>query len=505
MEKERRKKMALDLKKILPFLPGGNSKSDKLDEAFIYFITFLYGISTAEITPADLLKTAGAAGFGTYSKTAASIYNLGLRWQYGLATATGIIAEQTPAEGFKLFLMKLEQVVRLGDSMKEFLKHERGALVNSYAASYERSMESLKLLLGMFSTLMSTASFMIAAMMIMSMIGGGDAKAIVGVMFAVIADLAAFVYMLYTIFPKDKIVDESGPHLDRYKKLFLPCLGAGVGLGVVLTATSLVSPELAIVAAGAPLILPGYMARKAEGEVRKLNESYPPFIRHLTEIYATVGSLGQALKTVVRSDFGTITTHAKSMLNRVLNKVTMEEVFELFSKDSGNLMITASNKIVATSMIKGAVLTEVGETLAQLAAKFNDLRKKREQVSKAFESTVFILHLLTVAILGFMKGLFEFFSTVFNSLQGIGIGVIQPLSPETMAVVLPTTIIALAAINGTIIKVSQGGLYKTIWFNVGLLLVLGGAVGYGVQIFVHNMFADVLGSNPFGGLASKVP
>lgn len=502
--------MALDLKKILPFLPGAGSssstKSSKLDETLVYFVTFLYSISTAEITPADLLKTAGAAGFGVYSKTAASIYNLGLKWQYGLATATGIIAGQTQSEEFKLFLMKLEQVVRLGDSMKDFLKHERGALVNAYAAAYERSMESLKLLLGMFSTLMSTASFMIAAMMIMSMIGGGDAEAIVGVMFAVIAGLAAFVYMLYTVFPKDKSVDESGPHLNKFKRLFLPCLGAGAGLGVLLTVTSLVTPELAIAAAGVPILVPGYLARKAESGIKKLDESYPPFIRHLTEIYATVGSLGQSLKTVVRSDFGTITTHAKAMLNRVLNKVTLEDVFELFSRDSGNLMITASNKIVATSMVKGAVLTEVGETLAQLASRFNDLRKKRQQVSKAFESTVFILHLLTVAILGFMKGLFEFFSRIFNSLEGIGVGVIQPLSPETMAIVLPTMIVALAAINGAIIKVSQGGLYKTIWFNIGLLLVLGGAVGYGVQVFVESMFSDVIGSaNPFGELASSVP
>ncbi|MEM2141020.1 MAG: type II secretion system F family protein [Nitrososphaera sp.] len=493
-------KGSLDLKKILPFLPS-SSKSSTLDETLVYFVTFLYALSTAEISPSNLLKTAGAVGYGIYSKTVMEIHNLGLKWQYGIATAAGIIASQSENEEFKLFLMKLEQVIRLGDSLRDFMKNEMAAIVSAYAAAYERSMESLKLLLGMFSTLMSTASFMIAAMMVMSMIGGGDSQTIVVVAFAVISGLGAFALMMYVIFPKDKLMNENGDHLKKFKKIFFPCMGASVGVGVALIFVPGVPNEIIVSAIGGPLIIPGFLARRIESRIKKLDESYPSFIRHLTEIYATVGSLGQALKTVMKSDFGGLSVHARGMLNRVLNRVTMEEAFDLFSIDTGNELITASNKVISVSMVKGGNMIEVGETLAQLTSKFNDLRKKRQQVSKAFESTVLILHVLTVAVMSFMKGVFNFFSDIFSHVDAsLGANVIQPIPPDTMNIVLPVMVIALAAINGMVIKISQGGMFKTMWFNIGLLLLIGGVVSFGVQQFVASMFGDIIGDNPFSDI-----
>lgn len=494
--------MALDLKKILPFLPSSSSKSSTLDETMVYFVTFLFALSTAEISPSNLLKTAGSVGYGVYSKTVMEIYNLGLKWQYGIATAAGIVASQVPNEEFKLFLMKLEQVIRLGDSLRDFMKNEMAAIVTAYAGAYERSMESMKLLLGMFSTLMSTASFMIAAMMVMSMIGGGDDQTIVVVAFAVIAGLGAFAFMMYMIFPKDKMMNENGNHLRQFKRIFLPCIGGAGAVGVALIFVPGVPNEIIVSAVGGPLILPGFVARRVEGRIKKLDESYPSFIRHLTEIYTTVGSLGQALKTVMKSDFGGLSVHARAMLNRVLNRVTMDEAFDLFSVDTGNELITASNKVVSVSMVKGANMIDVGETLAQLTSKFNDLRKKRQQVSKAFESTVLILHLLTVAVMSFMKGVFNFFSEIFSHVDAsLGANVIQPIPPDTMNIVLPVVIIALSAINGMVIKISQGGMFKTMWFNIGLLLLLGGVVAFGVQQFVGQMFGDIIGDNPFNDLS----
>jgi flagellar protein FlaJ len=498
--------MALDLKKMLPFLPSSGAKTSTLDDTLVYFVTFLYSLATAEISPSNLLKTAGDAGYGAYSKVVTDIYNLGLKWQYGIATAAGIIASQLENEEFKLFLMKLEQVVRLGDSLRDFLKSEMGAVVNAYASAYERSMESLKLLLGMFSTLMSTASFMIAAMMIMSMIGGGgDDSVILVVTMAVVAGLSTFAMMMYVIFPKDRVFNEDSTHMAPFKRVFLPAVGASLAIGIALLLIG-IPRELVVTAAGAPLIGPGFMARRIEGKLKKLDDSYPSFIRHLTEIYSTVGSLGQALRTVMKSDFGGLSVHAKSMLNRVQSKVTMEDAFDLFSIDTGNALVTSSNKVVSVSMVKGSNMSEVGETLAALTSRFIELRKKRQQLAKAFESTVLILHVLTVAVLSFMKGVFQFFSQIFTNIdQTFGASVIQPVPPDTMNIVMPVMIVALACINGLVIKVSQGGMFKTVWFNIGLLLLIGGVVSFGTQQFVGQMFGDIIGNNPFADLSSVAP
>jgi flagellar protein FlaJ len=58
--------------------------------------------------------------------------------------------------------------------------------------------------------------------------------------------------------------------------------------------------------------------------------------------------------------------------------------------------------------------------------------------------------------------------------------------------ILPALAIALAAINAMALKVSQGGLFHTIWFNMALLMILGGFVTYGVEIFLEQMIGDVL-------------
>lgn len=496
--------MALSLKIKIP---GLSLSSNSADISLVYFITYIFALSTAEISPSELLKTGGVSGYGRYSKLFTDIHNLGVKWQYGIASAAGIVASQLKqADEFRLFLMKMEQVVRLGDSMKEFLSGEMGAVIHAYSAAYERSMESLKLLLGMFSTLMSTSSFMIAALMIMSMIGGlsSDSSMIIMVTVAVIGGLSSFALMMYMMFPRDPLVDERGPHVAKVKKVVYVALAGSAGIGVVLALTDIVPTGIALCAAGGPLMLPGYLARKVEGKARRVEEGYPSFIRHLTEVYATVGSLGQALKAVLKSDFGEVTVNVRRMLNRVLNRVTIEDSFDLFSIDTGNTTITSGNKIVSGSIIKGANMAEVGEILANLLSKLNELKKKRQQTAKAVETTLIILHVLTLAVLSFMGQVFQLFTDIFSQVDASVSGsvVIQPISGDVMNLILTIMIVALSGINGVVIKVAQGGLFKTMWFNIGLLMIIGGIVSFGIEMFASQMFDTMLAANP---LADTLP
>ena len=55
----------------------------KNDETFVYFIAFLYGISTGEIGAVDLINTGQTAPYGRYSKSLKDVYNLGVGWSRG--------------------------------------------------------------------------------------------------------------------------------------------------------------------------------------------------------------------------------------------------------------------------------------------------------------------------------------------------------------------------------------------------------------------------------------
>jgi flagellar protein FlaJ len=81
--------------------------------------------------------------------------------------------------------------------------------------------------------------------------------------------------------------------------------------------------------------------------------------------------------------------------------------------------------------------------------------------------------------------------------QSIGGGaeaVLSIASGDTslMSIILSVLIIALSGVNAMALKVSQGGLFHTIWFNMAILLGIGGIVVYGVDMFLDGMIGDLL-------------
>lgn len=486
---------------------AGGAKEERMpvpktvDETLVYFALLMFGISTGQIQPSDLVKTAGASKqYGYYAATLAKIYLLGVRWQYGLAKSCEMVALTIKAEDFKLLLMKLAQVLRLGEDLSVFFKHELDAVMSGFTSAYERAMRSLDILLEMYSTMMSTSSFLVASMVLLTMISGGETSGnfVVTITIAILAGLASFVFLAYMMFPKDKIANsQTMPVMAKFRQRVYMAAGMGVGIGVALAVTGIVPIPLALSAAGAPLLLPGLMARKIDSNIRKLDDYYPSFARHMGDVYYTVGSLGSTLKSVLRSDFGELSKHIEAMSNRVQSRIKIEDAFDLFSKDTGSVLITAGNTVLGNAMVKGANMLEVGAKLSDITTKFLEIRRKRQQSAKAFESTIMIMHVLTLAVfslinrlLQFLQQYFELQSQVTENAQSVI--AITPADPGLMSMLLPAMAIALSGINAMALKVFQGGLYHTVWFTAALLLIIGGAVLWGVDMFLENMLGNIL-------------
>jgi len=64
-----------------------------------------------------------------------------------------------------------------------------------------------------------------------------------------------------------------------------------------------------------------------------------------------------------------------------------------------------------------------------------------------------------------------------------------------MTMMMPFVIIVTSAINGLAIKVGQGGLFKTVWYNIAMLSVIGGVAMYGTSLalskFLENHILDM--------------
>ncbi|MGI0060781.1 MAG: flagellar assembly protein FlaJ, partial [Nitrosotalea sp.] len=326
------------------------SELKRSDEDLLYFIAFLYALSTGEVGSVEMIKSGQSSGYGRYSNSFKEVFRLGVGWGYGLARSCEMIAAKIKdnADPLKQLLVKLSQVIRLGDELKVFFTDEMAFAIHTFTIRYERNLETQKLFLEMFYTISSTASFMIAANSIMAMLmGNTNSESVFTMSFVgVIVSMGSFIVIMYMIFPKDRLASSKHSNTQKFKMSLFAALGAGISIGVVLTLTNIVPLTVVVVIAAAPLFVPGFLARRLETELRGHDEWYPPFIRHFGEIYTMVGSMGQSLDAVLRSNFGPLQQQIVAFKNRVKNRIDPEICFEIFSMEAGTSVIESGNTIM---------------------------------------------------------------------------------------------------------------------------------------------------------------
>ncbi|MFZ0184313.1 MAG: flagellar assembly protein FlaJ, partial [Nitrosotalea sp.] len=211
----------------------------KSDEDLLYFVAFLYALATGEVGSVDLIKSGVTSGYGRYSDSFREVYRLGVGWGYGLARSCEMIASKMKdnSDPLKQLLVKLSQVIRLGDELRVFFTDEMASAIHVYSIRYERSLETQKLFLEMFYTISSTASFMIASNSIMAMLmGSSNSESVFTMSFVgVIVSMGAFIVIMYVLFPKDKLSTGKYTGSQKFKMTFFVTLGAGIAIGIALT------------------------------------------------------------------------------------------------------------------------------------------------------------------------------------------------------------------------------------------------------------------------------
>jgi len=462
----------------------------KSDEKFVYFIAYLYAISTGEVEATEMVKTASKSDYGECSKSFRDAYRLGVGWTFGMAKSLELIASRVSTEKtnrLKQLLVKFAQVIRLGDQLKIFFKSELASTLENFAIVYERKLEMQKLFLEMFYTLMSTAAFMIAANSIMTMLTGASSAELILVysIFGVSTTMGIFVFLMYMLFPRDKLAFSREDEDLKFRIKVYITIGAGAGIATVLLMTQVVPLSLVVGISLAPLLYPGLLARKMEENIKKVNQWYPEFIRHFGEILTTVGSMGQALDAVLRSDFGPIQKHVIALKNRIKNKVDQQHGFELFSRDCGSEIIANGNQVISTTLDKGGDMNETGNKVAIITVKINELRAKREQTAKTFESIIIVLHVLALGVFGLMNKLTTIFFELINSVEFSNSAFpLSPIDPVFMDHILPVMILMTSVISAFALKVAQGGLYKTVLYNIAVLAILGSVTTFAMNVLM---------------------
>ena len=177
-----------------------------IDESLIFLVIHMYGVSTGKPPRRRLFELeCVAGGYGEYDRILRRIANLATRWGYGFMRAIKYTLPAIRNKVLRDFLIRLGELLAIGEDPERFLEVERRALLAEFQAQYSRLIEVSKLLLGVYSSSISSATFMAITMLIFAMFMGGGAQILLATYIAVLASLAVLTYVLYRILPRDRL------------------------------------------------------------------------------------------------------------------------------------------------------------------------------------------------------------------------------------------------------------------------------------------------------------
>jgi flagellar protein FlaJ len=66
---------------------------------------------------------------------------------------------------------------------------------------------------------------------------------------------------------------------------------------------------------------------------------------------------------------------------------------------------------------------------------------------------------------------------------------LTPIDPQFMALMMPAMVIMTSGISAMALKVAQGGLYKTVFYHVAILMMIGSVVMFVMDALLSDYLA----------------
>jgi len=474
------------------------------DINLLFLLLHLYAIATGKPTRRRLFEPRCIVGrYGEYETILRRIAVLAVEWGYGFVKAIRMIAGRVKNGLFRDFLLRFSEVLRTGEDVEAFLDVEYRALRRNFQAQYYRSMDVMRIVLGLYTTLMSSAAFVIIVVTVLMLFAGADTVLYTLVVIGASGLIAIFAIITYLTVPKEWLTPKVKPKPKAIYRGYKIALVTGLilmGILSYITYTTFKQLEYVLAMGALPLTLPGLMAKRIEHRIKRIESFYPIFIRSFGLTYSVIPHQAKAMQSILMSDFGPLTPALKRVYARLTNGVDPHTAWRYFIFDTWSDLITKCTNIMVDSVDAGGNTQTIGTTLSDIFTRILDLRNMRERTARVFEVTVYLLQILTTGIVTTIIFLIEQFSNymqAFTTIAGFqGLMGVLPLS-----VVLPNlpfitnvTICFLAfltVVNALTIKVAYGGIPETFWIQLSLLLMLTSGAVTVMRILVQTLFGRV--------------
>ena len=474
-----------------PQFMGLSKKGEEPDLEYVYLLTHMYSVSTSKTSNTNIVGSVSNKDlYPKYAGFFRKVYLLVREYGYDFPKAALIVSKDVKrAKYLNDFLKRYAASVKVGEDAERFISVELYNNKNFYEYLYSRIMDSARVLLGVYSAVMTSVIFVIANLLVLSFIFGGSFFIIYVSFIASFASLASVAIAIWMGMPKEDVII-GGP--ERKKVFEIPYVVtlasiAGVLWFAILYIFGLINldPYLLVVFSGLILLIPGTYYKMIDDYVRGVDADFPVFVRMFANNLSIIPSPFKALEPLIRIIFGRIAMATNRLYTLLGNNISFPTALKEFARKSKSELVRRASTTLGDSFKFGADMHKVGQILSDISLMIARNRRRRNQLYKTFESSVYALHMTNVLLISFITILMNIFSKALVQIRTlIPFYAIPPCIVNYLGL---SVAVLLTFINAfALMSVSGSGRQLFVYYT-GLLLLIGGLSAYASAMLVKYM------------------
>lgn len=465
------------------------------DLDFIFMLAHAYSVSTSGTSNLNVVSS--VADVESYSKIAKymkRVANLARNFGYDLARSLYIVSsEVSKLKYLRDFMERYAASIRVGESAERFIEVELRNYMNVYEYSYQRVMDSVSVLLNAYTAVLTSAIFVVANLLVLSLMFGGDLNIVLISLVGVFAATAMILVPIWVVTPKDIVVVEGGLRKEVLRIPNLALLSSCVVcfIVVLLLLTSYISFSLyeALALLGFLFFVPGYMYVRIEKFVKDVDKDLAVFVRMYGNNLSIVPSPLKALDPLLSVLFGKVAKALRRLHILLSNHMSFSVSLKEFVLCTRSELARRISRVLEDTLKFGGDPSKTGFSLSEVSLMIGRLRLRRYQVHKTFETSTYAIYLTNVLLITFITSLMKIFASVLSQIQTIM--PFYPLSETLINSINLFVIIAITLMNTVALTITNGGLKHTATYYLAILLMLGGLGGIVSDVLVVNLLQPV--------------
>jgi len=478
-----------------------------VEEDLVYILAHLRSVVTGNPPYSILFKLVGESDFyhKKYRNLFNKIYVLIKHWGYSAPDALRLVSKEAFSRVVEMFLQRLSAVIAIGADVSEYLRIEYNTLFSEYRTAYLRRIDALRVILGVYATLVGAFVFMLANFMLLGLFFGGDIDIIrTGIIGIASAELALSM-LLYAFIKRGRLEHtmKIRPRIITYIKIAtIGGLASAIPFTLILGRQFIYSLETApilMVYIGLSFLPAGFLAKIHEGQIYEIDDFFPVFIRGYGEHLAIVPNMAESLKPILIAELGKLKKFLRNAYARLINFIDPRIVWNYFAGETGSEMVRRGMHIFMDTVENGGDVRMAGILISDHLNDLIRLRRTMLQVFKTFESTTYLMHGAAVLLLTFITKLMVVFSDILTTFvqtippEFAGLFHIITIPPGEVALLTAIATFMITIANSiALMAANPGSKYAGLMF-MSILMIISGITYYAGQYFMEMIISQVVG------------